>query len=81
MTHPFVDFQADLRFNQPASKLIHLRSHERITREPHSKGDASAKGGGGSGGRKRGTKEKGRTRINTTYYVKRLAKEQTDSSI
>ena len=50
MTHPFVDFQADLRFNQPASKLIHLRSRERITREPHSKGDASAKGGGGVGG-------------------------------
>ena len=57
MTHPFVDFQADLRFNQPASKLIHLRSRERITREPHSKGDASAKGGGGEGG-ERGERKK-----------------------
>ena len=70
MTHPFVDFQADLRFNQPASKLIHLRSRERITREPHSKGDASAKRGGG-GGEKVGNEIKGKDTYK--YYLLRKA--------
>ena len=54
-------------------------SHESRTRK-----EMRVRGGGGgrrAGERKRGTKERRKKRLNTTYCIKRLVREQTDSGI
>ena len=51
-------------------------SHESRTRK-----ETRVRGGEGAGERKRGTKERRKKRLNTTYCIKRLVREPTDSSI
>ena len=57
----------------------------RESRESCTRKETRVRGRGGGGGRagerKRGTKERRKKRLNSTYCIKRLAREQTDSSI
>ena len=56
----------------------------RESRESRTRKETRVRGrgrGGGNGERKRGTKERKKKRLNTTYGIKRLAREQTDFSI